>query len=1145
MAVQFILGRSGTGKTSYCIQAIVDALLAPDQEPLILLVPEQASYQAERAILSDKRIDGYNRLNVLSFDRLQFLLLGKNTVRPALSRIGRQMIVHRILHDNKSKLKIFGSSAAWPGLSREMAQTIEELHRYAKTPDDIDRLLCELQKEEKNNLAALKFTDIGLILKEYLKFVADDFYDPDVQVTAACQAVPAADFAKGAKLWVDGFAGFTDAEFALLAELLKSVAEAKIALCLDPSNPDLSHPEKDQLDPVNLFSPTEQTYCRLFEIIKKSRLKLAEPIVLKQAMRFSASPQLAHIERNLFQLKSPKLKSADNIHIISAPNERAEVRFAARQILQLVKEKDYRYRDIAVIASDIGRYQHYIRAYFSDYDIPFFIDRRRPLNQHPVIQLICSALQAATGGFSHSDIFAYLKTDLVPIERCDVDLLENYCTAFGISAGDWKSPKQWQFTGSENEDFDEQKINQIRQKAFGPLLELHERLRPDDIQEKMLRADEFTQAVFNFLDELHVTETIGRWIEAANKKNDNVTADEHQQLYNKLVDIFDELDEVFSGRFMKAEDYHAIIKSAFSQLALAFIPPTLDQVLVGSIERSRHPDLKAVFLVGATQKQFPVPIGSESILSDDDRIAAERADFSLAATSQRTLAERQYLAYIAFTRPSELLFVTYPSVDDKGGDIPCSQFIAELESLFENLREESIAGQQIDIEKVHSENELADLLCERLGKDAVSSIAGEDGKPAGLLDNMCSDEQLSRLSSDVCYAIDYDNSAQLNGDVVEDLFEQQIRSSATRLSTFAACPYRYFARYTLELKERKELKLEPLDLGNFYHNVLDALLKRLNAERKNFATIDDKELVILLNNQIEKFIKENSFLSNFVSRRGYNEFIISSAGDVLERCVCAIAQMLRAGIFRPSLSEVSFGPVNHSCDTIGTYDIVLTNGRILSLAGKIDRLDFAEIDGEKIAVVFDYKRSSTSFNWSKFYYGLDLQLPIYMLAVHNSAGAGKMIAAGAFYMPVEVNPKTATFGELPDKAESFDYKAKGIFNGKFAKQLDSKAFGDSKFYNFYVTKDGRPYGSYGNRGVLKPDDYKKVLEFTEKQIVRLAKDITSGRIDIQPCRIGTESPCSFCEYGSVCRFDWQINDYNVLESLNKAHVLEKAGGQNG
>ena len=1145
MAVQFILGRSGTGKTRYCIKSIVNALAEPGNQQLILLVPEQATYQAERAILTDERIAGYHRLSVLSFDRLQFLLLGKNTARPALSRIGRQMIVHRLLRDNKSRLQIFDTSAVWTGLSRQLAQTIAELHQYAKTPDDIDQLLSELAKDERNSLAILKFTDIGLIFREYVKFIEGDFLDPDVQLTRACRAVSASTLAGGAKLWVDGFAGFTNAEFAILTELLKVVADAQIAFCLDPSEIDVANPAAGNIDPVGLFNPTQRTYAELVDRVKKCKLQLLQPIVLERAARFSSSPQLAHIERNIFELKPSKLDSADNIRIISAPNDRAEVRFVARQILELVRERDYRYRDIAVIASDIDSYQHYIRAYFDDYGIPFFIDKRKPLNQHPVVQLICSALQAVTGGFAHGDIFAYLKTDLVPIRRYDIDLLENYCLAFGITANDWLQRKQWNFAGKDEDYFDEQQINQIRLKAIGSLLELRDRLCPVGNPAQMLTAEQFTQTIFNFLDELEVKQTIGIWLEEADKNEDGAAVNEHQQFYNKLVDIFDELVEVFAGRTMTAEDFFAIINSAFSQLTLAFIPPTLDQVLVGSIERSRHPDLKAVFLIGATQRQFPVPLVSDSILTDDDRIAAESADFQLAPASSQMLTERQYLAYIAFTRPSELLCVTYPSVDDKSSAVPRSQFIANLESLFENLNEESIAGEQIDIDKIHSETELADLLCTRLGKDAFIQ-ATNPGLEAGLLglesllNDICSDEQLAELGTNVLTAINYDNCARLDSDVVRELFGRQLQTSATRLSTFAACPYRYFARYILELEERKEFKFEPLDLGLFYHNVLDALLKRLNEQKKDFATIENEELLKILNEQIEVVIQASSFLSNFSRHSSHNAYVISSAADVLGDCVLAIGQMVRAGSFRPSLSEVSFGQLKDTPDTLGKYELTLGDNRILSLNGKIDRLDIADIDNKRIAIVFDYKRREMSFSWSKFYYGLDMQLPLYMLAVRNAAGSKIKNAAGAFYMPVEISPAKGTLDEISKKTDSFDYKAKGIFNGRFFQLLDSAASsGWSKFYSFRITSRDEQYGNYSTSGALKPDDFEQVLKFTAGKMLQLVEEILSGEIDVRPYRLSGKSPCIYCEYNSVCRFDWQINDYNPLISLGKAEVLEK------
>ena len=1137
MAVQFILGRSGTGKTYCCIRAIVDSLLERSEQQLILLVPEQATYQAERAILADERIAGYNRLHVLSFDRLQFLLLGKNTAMPRLSRIGRQMIVHRILRDNQSKLQLFGAETAWSGLSRQMAQTITELHQYAKTPDDVEKLLSELAKDEWHHLAAMKFADIGLVFSEYLKFIEGDFIDPDAQLMHACGAVSASNLGRGAKLWVDGFAGFTTAEFAILAELLKMAKDAHIALCLDPSNIDLKNPDTEKLDEVGLFSPTERVYCSLFELVKKSKLKVTEPLILGQAIRFSQCRELAHVERHVFELQAPKMPASDNIRIVSAPNERAEVQFVGRQILRLVGEKDFRYRDIAVIASDIDRYEHYIRAYFEDYGVPYFIDKRRPLNHHPVVQLVSSALQAVTGGFMYSDIFAYLKADLVPIKSYDIDLLENYCLAFGISARDWQSDNPWRFAGKDNERFDERQINDIRMKVSRPLLELRDRLCPADEQAKALGAEEFTRAIFNFLEQLDVKETIGSWIKQANEKKDLANADEHRQFYNQFLDIFDELVEVFAGQTMKAEDYLAILHSAFSQLTLAFIPPALDQVLVGSIERSRHPDLRAVFLIGATQKQFPVPVASDSILTDEDRIAAESADFPLAATSSQTLAERQYLAYIAFTRPSEFLWVTYPSIDDKGAAVPRSQFIGDIESLFENLGEKSIAGKAIGVENVHSEAELADLLCVRLGKETFGSEAEDNIQYSDLLDDICSDEQLAELGSEVLYAVNYDNRASLDVDIVKELFGRRIKSSATRLGTFAACPYQYFARYTLDLEERREFKFEPLDLGSFYHRVLDALLKRLDAEGKDFAATDDGELITLLREEIEKITKKDSFISNFISRRGYNEFMINSAGGVLEDCVIAIAQMVRQGSFRPKCSEVSFGKAGDTRETLGNYELELPDGRVLSLDGKIDRIYFAEVGDEKITLVFDYKRRDTSFGWSEFCHGLDMQLPIYMLAVRNAADTCTKNVAGAFYMPIEVSPKKATLGELSDRGDSFDYKAKGIFNGDFFRQLDRSD--SNTFYNFFVTKKGDQYGYDGISGALRPGVFEKLLRFAEQRIIQLAQEIVSGKIEVSPYRLGQESPCSYCKYKSVCRFDWQVNDYNFLESLSKSQVLER------
>jgi ATP-dependent helicase/nuclease subunit B len=249
------------------------------------------------------------------------------------------------------------------------------------------------------------------------------------------------------------------------------------------------------------------------------------------------------------------------------------------------------------------------------------------------------------------------------------------------------------------------------------------------------------------------------------------------------------------------------------------------------------------------------------------------------------------------------------------------------------------------------------------------------------------------------------------------------------------------------------------------------------------------------------------------------------------------------------LSEVSFGRARDAGDTLGDYELALPDGRVLSLSGKIDRLDAAKFDGEEIAIVFDYKRSKdkAKFKWKNFYHGLDMQLPIYMLAVRNTSG-GRDIArqvVGAFYMPVEVGPQSATLDELAEAKDVFNYKAKGIFNGEFHRQLDNAAGGWSKFYSFFVNAKGEQYGHYAISAALKPGDFELVLKFAEQRVVQLAGEILAGKIDIRPYRIATDSPCGNCKYKPVCRFDWQINDFNPLPSLVKPEVLEKIGGADG
>jgi ATP-dependent helicase/nuclease subunit B len=1183
MSVQFILGRSGSGKTKYCIDSLIKELLDKDDaRPLVLLVPEQATYQAERAVLSHPQIAGFysprpfadeakkNRpgLHILSFDRLQFLLLGKNTAKTRLSTIGRQMIIHRILTENRDNLQLFGRSAVSPGLSQKIAEAVIELHQYAENHQDIEQLIARLKQKQDTSLSSIKFADLTFVLQEYLRFIEAGLVDPDTQLGLARAAVRQCSFLKEARLWVDGFAGFTTSELSLLAELLKNASQSHIALCLDAENIKLNKPDSHSTCYTDLFYPTERTYTELLDIIKNYKLKLAKPVILKDVPRFSRCPALRHLEQNIFRRASQTQKNAfgkprqnnsritarDNIQIVSLPNARSEVRFVARQICRLVRQNGLRYRNIAVIASDLKLYEHYIRAVFEDYRLPFFIDRRQSLRHHPAVCLLISALRSAVSGFSTADIIACLKTGFLRISDYDTDMLENYCIAFAVRPDDWAGADDWDFDDRDLPAFDQGRINQIRRKAVEPLLKLRSGLCEADGALRKLTAEQFTKIVFEFLESCRLREQLNVLAESAAAQRDYAAADEHHQVYDRIVDTFDELCEAFTGTELGVDEFFLIIQDALSRVSLALIPPSLDQIIVGSIERSRHPDLKAVFLIGTTQKQFPAPLNYECVLTDHDRLAAQSAGFQLAPATERQLSERRYLSYIAFTRPSQHLFISYPAVDERGRQICRSQFVEDIEMLFDELREQTPASEEIDslgsrIDTVADEaltkngsgiftaDELTDLLCLQAEKNEHIQ---------SLIDCLYHDKQLSELASLVRSAISYSNVAELRKGIVAKLFTNQLHSSATALQTFAACPYKYFARFVLELKKRMEFKLEPIDLGIFYHRCLNAFFTRIKKEKIDINSIKEDRLKIILEKAIADCVDSSSFLKGFCRHSSHNVAIITSACQNLQDFVPAHIQMIRAGVFRPAFTELSFG--KNDC-LLGNFTLKLKNGRTLFISGKIDRIDLANTDSKKLAIVLDYKTKDWSFNWQRFFSSLDIQLPLYMLAVRNSQQKTfqNTEVAGAFYIPIEAQPKSADLGEIEKKSQSFNYKAKGIFNGEYYKTLDGNVeSGWSRYYKFFISKEKQQYGFYDKSSdALTAEDFENVLEFTKNKITGLAQQILTGDIRVRPYRLGTTSACHFCEFKPLCRFDWLINDYNFLPAVSKTDVLEKAKQING
>ena len=1112
MAVQFILGRSGTGKTTLCIKQIIDFLLNKQSENnLVFLVPEQATYQAERAILSDSRIKGYSRLHILSFQRLCYLIFGKNLAARPLTLQARDMIVHRLLCENAEKLKVFSSAAASTGSAVRIATVLAELQQQSKSPDDVDKLIEQLK--DSSQLTAGKLTDINLIYKQYLTFIEGNFLNNDNQCNLAKDSVVHTPFLKDCLVWVDGFAGFTTSELLLLTELLKVSASSKIALCLDPG--------QIEEDWAGIFEPTKKTYTDLLSLIKSLNLKVEKPVILNEPVRFKDSKALAHLEKNIFSFDSmSSVSCGSEIKISACAKTRLEVDFAARQICRLVREGKFRWRDIAVIASDIDEYRHYIQAVFNDFDIPFFIDRRRDLQQYPAVELITIALRIATDRFTTNDVINYLKSDLVPISRAEVDKLENYCLAFGVEANDWLRTDRWDFAPAKD-NFNNEEIEKIRLKATEHLLQFRVLLQSAGSN----NAEKFCAALFTFLDSLNVREQLADWTKAAFDAKKLDEAQLHQQFFAQFTQLMDDFVFIFQNSSLSAKQYASIIGSAFSQLTVALIPPALDQVLVGSIERSRHPDLKAVFLIGATQQQFPIPVYYDNILNDSDRKVTSDAGFELSRTGSMQLIERRYLAYIAFTRPSRFLYITYPLADEKGSEIQPSFLVSQLKTLFTDLREEKYFGSSVCLNK----SDLTGLLASRLGRDNLSPADDTDAKCKWLLDTAIKDYDLSKVKS----AIDYKNIARLDNLPAANT----LSTSATKLRSFASCPYQHFAKHILKLEERRVFELEPFSLGLFFHKVLELLFSSLKSKNLAFSTVQPDLLGLLTDRAVEKLLIEDSFLKSFNARTKHNSFIVLSAAQMIKDAVLEFSQIASAGGFLQIAAEIKFGDNS----PLPAVEIKIDNAKKVHIEGKIDRIDASSRAGKNYCMVVDYKTSETAINWSLFSAGLDLQLPIYLLAVGNRAieKYKNLIPLGGFYFHIQVFSKSADLGEIGEKGRKIIRKPRGIFNGEYFALIDGKTqTGFSPFYSFQITQKDAQFGRYEFSSLLTDEHFSSILSFAENKIRDFGGRILSGAIDINPYKYGKKIACTYCPYKSLCRFDWQINDYTPIKEVSKTEFFQ-------
>jgi len=1167
MAVRFILGRAGSGKTHHCLEAVRRELRLSQRGPaLVLLVPEQATYQVERALVTTPDLDGYCRAYVLSFRRLAyqvFLDVGGEAL-PPLDATAKQMILRSILRRCAGDLRLFEKSAGRWGFVEQLAAALTEWRAYGHGAEKLRAELAALEERgEGESLLAAKLHDLALVAEEYEQFLADRFADPDAALDLLAERLGRRNRFYGARVWVDGFASFTGQEERVLGALMRIARDVEIALCLDPREAGFGGaPVSEAERGFSMFGLLRDTYGRLERLAREAGQIVRPPLVLPaqgQPTRFSGAPALAHLERTVFSFatEAPAPRPAQREIVVTvAADQRCEVAETAREILKLCREEGFRFREISVIARDLEPYRALIETIFGDFEIPHFIDTRRDVAHHPLVELIRSALAVVTRGWRTEDVLRYAKTDLAGVGRAAVDHLENYALAHGIEGPAWYDEEPWRFRlhyalGEDSEGEIERvsldALNRARLALVGPLRRFEQATATPGATARDMGA-----ALYGLLDELDAAGEIERWAAEAEREGRLDEASEHRQIWGAVCDLFDQSVAALGGESLSPDEYREIIEAGLAAIRLRLVPPALDQVLVGSIERSRHPEIRAAFVIGMNEGIFPKPQSAGLIFDDRDRERLASDGIGLGPPSEKRQLHERFLAYIAFTRPSERLYISYAEADPAGKALHPSHFLDEVKARFEEI-ETRRAEREEPIERIGHPRGAVAALAKALRPAAEAAV--DDGARAAwiaLYERMRRDGRMAELLARRLGGLVYENTAHLSRAVARRLYGGETESSVSRLECFAACPFRHFARYGLGLEERRRFRLEKVELGVFYHAVLRDLYRRLSdGGALDWAEVDEARAAAVLEGVFDSLAGD--LAGEFLLSSGRNRYLLENARSALRLFLRVLIETAKRGRFRQVGAEVEFSGRPKE-NKLGAVEIPLGDGEEpLRLRGRIDRVDEAG-DGSPIVRVLDYKSGKKGFSLGDLVLGLSLQLPVYLLALKRGGwklGRGAFETAGALFMPIlrgvrSCSPAEALKATEGDLLDLKGWQARGFFEFRWAEWFDARRAEGKVTYSDIVSlrvkKDGGAV-SWGSHDALPDGAIDDILAWTERKLVELARQIRSGRIDVAPYRIGGRTPCRWCEFRPLCRFDGRRQPYRNLRSYKRADALDVIRGQ--
>lgn len=1108
MPLKFVFGPSGSGKSSYLYQHVIQESMKYPERNYIVLVPEQFTMQTQKDLVMMHERKGIMNIDVLSFARLAYRVFEETGGGglPVLDDEGKNLILRKIAGDYESELKMLGGHMKKQGYISEVKSVISEFTQYDIGEDEIERVM---ESAGESSRLYYKLADIRLLYRGFTDYLREKYITKEELLDVLSREVEKSERLKNSTVVLDGFTGFTPVQDRLLGELMRHCREVIVTVTMDRrENPYVYE------HPYQLFALSKQMVTSLLQIAKQNKIPVEEPVELYDHVpwRFKEQEALAFLEKHLFRYGAGAYeKEQEQVKLHLAKNPREEAYAVAEQVRRMMREDGYRLRDIGVIVSDMDVYADHLKQAFIKYDIPFFMDHKRSILLNSFVEYIRSVLHMAEQSFSYESVFRFLRTNLAGFTYEEIDELENYVIGLGI-----KGYKHWQekwtrkLRGMAQGDLD--KMNHYRRQLVEKVDGLIYVLR----QRRKTVAD-ITRAIYEFMVQENLQVRLAEQEELFKAKGELALAREYAQIYRIVIELFDKFVELLGDEQVSLSEYCKLLDAGLEEARVGVIPPEVDQVVIGDMQRTRLKDIKALLFAGANDVYLPGALLRTGLLSELDREKFAREKLTLSAGGKEKAYVQKFYLYLNLTKPSEKLDIYYSKVSADGKSVRPSYLIQELQKLFPKLKVR-------DEERYLKEQELTENIgFDRMIREFVQKRHETDGAWCELYNwykkNPKWQEKVERFLEAGYYRKPLD---ALTEEAAKRLYGEEFETSITRMERFAVCAFSHFLTYGLGLREREEYDFQAADLGNVCHRALERFSYKVEREAGDWLKLTEEKRNQYVEESVEEAIADygNSIL--YSSSR--NAYLIVRMKRMLEKTVWALTKQLAAGDFKPSAYELRFAN------------------------GKIDRVDTCE-DGDCVYVkVIDYKTGSKSFDVTALYHGLQLQLMVYMDAAlqleQKKHPEKEILPAGVFYYriqdPLIDRPKEGEEQESILK----ELKPDGMISleKEVLEHLDHCMVGESSVIPVKYNKNGSLSKS---SKAASAQDFYLMMKYAVNKVEEIRQKILSGDVKVNPYRRGTETSCDYCSYRQICGFDTKMEGYRYreIEAMSVDKVIQAMKGE--